>query len=137
MHNYEIQIVHIIDIAITVYIANYMPVLHVAKPIMVTNFTTIRKDQSISNVMLTCPVQYAYPPAEITWNIMTESSSADHVIEKNSTGNYILLNNGSLEVYHRFIYDEHHVTVTCTAANKYGSAQTLFSIWDDEYFSQG
>ena len=104
---------------------------------MVTDFTTIRHKDKSNNDMLTCAVQYAYPPAEITWSIMTESSSADHVIEKNSTGNYILLNNGSLEVYHRFIYDEHHVTVTCSAANEYGSAQTVFSIWDDEYFSQG
>ena len=116
-----------------------MVMLHVAKPIMAINFTTIRKDhdQSTNNVMLTCAVQYAYPTAEITWNVMTESSSADHVIEKNSTGNYILLNNGSLEVYHRFIYDEHHVTVTCSAANKYGFAQTVFSIWNNEHFTKG
>ena len=116
-----------------------MLVSHAAKPIMVINFTTIRivKDQSTNNVMLTCAVLYAYPTAEITWNIMTESSSTDHMIKRNITGNYILLNNGSLEVYHRFIYDEHHVTVTCSASNKYGTAQTVFSIWDDKYFSQG
>ena len=104
---------------------------------MLINFTTIRKDQSPDNVMLTCGVKYSYPTAETTWNIMTESSMTYDVIEENSTGNYILLNNGSLEVYRRYIYEEDHVTVTCLASNKYGSAETVFSIWDDEYFSQG
>ena len=104
---------------------------------MLINFTTIRKDQSSGNVMLKCGVKYSYPTAEITWNIMTESSMTYDVIEENSTGNYILLNNGSLEVYRRYIYEEDHVTVTCLASNKYGSAETVFSIWDDEYFSQG
>ena len=111
--------------------------LCVAKPIMFTNITTIRKDQSTGNVMLTCGVKYSYPTAKITWNIMTESSITYDVIEENSTGNYILLHNGSLEVYRRFIYEEDHVTVKCLASNKYGSAETVFSIWDDEYFSQG
>ena len=101
---------------------------------MVINFTTIHKDQSASNVMLTCAVQYAYPTAEITWNIMTESSMIYHVLEENSTGNYILYNNGSLEVYRYFIYEEDHVVVMCSASNKFGSAQTEFSIVD---FSQG
>ena len=104
---------------------------------MLINFTTIRKDQSSGNVMLTCGVKYSYPTAEITWNIMTESSMTYDVIEENSTGNYILLNNGSLEVYRQYIYEEDHVTVMCLASNKYGSAETVFSIWDDEHFSQG
>ena len=104
---------------------------------MVIKFVTIRKDESTSNVMLTCAVQYAYPTAEITWNIMTKSSRMYHVVEENSTGNYILHNNGSLEVYRRFIYEEDHVNVMCSASNKFGSAQTLFSIWDNEYFIEG
>ena len=98
---------------------------------MVINFTTIHKDQSMGNVMLTCAVNYSYPTALLTWNIMTESSSGYDVIEENSTGNYVLLNNGSLEVYRRFIYEEDHVTVMCLATNKYGSAKSVFSIWDD------
>ena len=110
---------------------------HVAKPIMANNFTTIRKKQSTGNVMLTCVVNYSYPTAVLTWNIMTESSSVYDVVEENSTGNYVLLSNGSLEVYRRFIYEEDHVTVKCLATNKYGSAKSVFSIWDDEYFSQG
>ena len=109
----------------------------VAKPIMVVNFTTIRKDQSTGNVMLTCAVKYSYPTAVITWNVMTESSSVYDVVEENSTGNYVLLNNGSLEVYRRFIYEEDHVIVMCLASNKYGSAKSVFSIWDDEHFSEG
>ena len=109
----------------------------VAKPIMVINFTTIRKDQSMGNVMLTCAVKYSYPTAKLTWNIMTESSSEYNVVEENSTGNYVLLNNGSLEVYRRFIYEEDRVTVMCLATNEYGSGKSMFSIWDDEYFSQG
>ena len=97
---------------------------------------TENKERNV-NIMLTCPVQYAYPIARVTWNIMTESSSIQRVIENNSTGNYILHNNGSLEIYHRFIYEEDHVTVTCTATNEYGSAQTVFHMWDPERFDQG
>ena len=89
------------------------------------------------NIMLTCPVRFAYPIAKVTWSIMTESSSLQHVIEENSTGNYIQHNNGSLEIYRRFIYEEDHVTVLCTAANQYGSAQTVFHVWDPERFHQG
>ena len=87
--------------------------------------------------MLTCDIQYAYPPATISWNIMTESSNIHGVVEGNSTGNYTLHNNRSLEIYHHFIYEEDHVTVICLVSNKYGSGQSVFSIWDDEYFSQG
>ena len=114
-----------------------MFVLCIAKPIMVTNFTTMRKDQSADNVMLICAVKYAHPTATITWNIMTEPSNVYHVIEGNSTGNHILHNNGSLEVYRRVIYEKDHVMVMCSATNKYGFGQSVFSIWDDEYFSQG
>ena len=110
---------------------------HVAKPIMVINFTIIRKDRSAGNVMLTCAIKYSYPAAVLTWNIMTESSSVYDVVEENSTGNYVLLNNGSLEVYRRFIYEEDHVTVKCLATNKYGSVKSVFSIWDNEHFTQG
>ena len=111
-------------------------VLCVAKPMMITESATIRKDQSPNNVMLTCPVQYGYPTAEITWNMMSKLTSMYLVLEENSTGNYILLNNGSLEVYRRFIYEEDHVNVMCLASNKFGSAQTVYSILDDEHFSQ-
>ena len=104
---------------------------------MIINFTTIRKDQRMGDIMLTCAVKYSYPTAVLTWNIMTESSSIYEVVEENSTGNYVVLNNGSLEVYRRFIYEEDHVTVMCLASNKYGSAKSVFSIWDDEQFSQG
>ena len=109
----------------------------VAKPIMATN-STIRKDVKTDNVMLTCDVKYAYPTANITWNITTESSGVYHMVKENSNnGNYVLLSNGSLEIYHRYVYEENHVTAVCSAANKYGSAQTVFSVWDPDYFSQG
>ena len=98
---------------------------------MADTFTLIRKDQSTGNVILTCAVNYSYPTAVLTWNIMTESSSVYDVVEENSTGNYVLHNNGSLEVYRRFIYEEDHVTVVCLATNIYGSAKSVFSIWDD------
>ena len=113
-------------------------VFYVAEPIMVTNITTIIKDHTDNaNVMLTCHVQYAYPTPNITWNIMTESSSNYNVIEENSTGNYILHNNGSLEVYHRFIYEESHVTVMCLASNEYGYAQSIFNVYEHAWFSRG
>ena len=115
-----------------------MYVFYVAKPIIVRNVTTIIKDHTDNtNVMLTCGVQYAYPTPNITWNIMTESCSDYNVIEENSTGNYILYNNGSLEVYHHFVYEESHVTVMCSAANKYGYAQSIFYFWEHEWFSRG
>ena len=108
---------------------------------MLYNTKTIIKGNNINrnslNIMLTCDVQYAYPIPNITWNIMTESSSDYNVIEENSTGNYILHNNGSLEVYHRFIYEEDHVTLKCLAANKFGFAQSVFHVWDREKFYQG
>lgn len=115
---------------------NHVFVSHVAKPIMVINITTIRKDQSTGNVMLTCAVQYSYPTANITWSIMTESG-VYRVVEDNFTGNYILCSNRSFEVYRRYIYEEDQVTIMCSATNKYGSAQSVFNIWDNEYFSQG
>ena len=108
-----------------------------AKPIMSYSSKTIIKDRNNINIILTCAVKYSYPTAKLTWNIMTESSSAYNVVEENSTGNYILHNNGSLEVYRRFIYEEDRVTVMCLATNKYGSATTVFHIWDPERFHQG
>ena len=111
--------------------------LCVAKPIMIFKSDTIRKDRIPSNVMLTCPVQYAYPMAEITWGMMIESSRTYRVLEENSTGNYILLNNRSLEVYRRFIYEEDHVNVMCLASNRFGYAETVFNIWNDMHFFQG
>ena len=98
---------------------------------------TIIKERHNINIMVTCAVKYSYPTAKITWNIMTESSNVYNVVKENSTGNYILHNNGSLEVYHRFIYEEDHVTVMCLATNEHGSATTLFHIWDHERFYQG
>lgn len=86
--------------------------------------------------MLTCAIKYNYPNAKVTWNIMTEHESYG-TIKENSTGNYILHNNGSLEIYHRFIYEEDHMTAMCTATNKYGSAQTVFHVWDPDRFYQG
>ena len=48
---------------------------------MAINFTTIRKDQSTGSVMLTCAVNYYYPTAVLTWNIMTKSSSGYDVVK--------------------------------------------------------
>ena len=98
---------------------------------------TIVKDRNNINLMLTCAIKYSYPNAKITWNIMTESSNAYGAVQQNSTGNYILHNNGSLEVYHRYIYEEDHITAMCLAVNKYGNAQTVFHLWDPEKFYQG
>ena len=109
----------------------------VAKPIMLHSQKSIIKDRSNINVMLACDVKYAYPTAKITWNITTESSNIYRAIEENSTGNYILHNNGSLEIYHRFIYEEDHVMVMCLATNKYGSAHSVFHVWDPERFNRG
>jgi len=111
-----------------------MLALYVAKPMMVTNFTRKINMRNV-NVMLTCEVRHAYPTAEITWNIMV--NELYQVVEKNSIGNYILHNNQSLEVYHRYILEKHHVTFMCLATNKYGSAQSVFDIWEYNQFYKG
>ena len=90
-----------------------------------------------ANTMLTCSIHYAYPTAKITWNIMTKSSKVYRQVKNNSTGNYILHNNGSFEVYNRYIYEEDYINVTCSAANKYGTVQSVFNLWDHELFFQG
>lgn len=68
---------------------------------------------------------------------MTESSKVYQKLERSSTGNYIMHSNGSIEVYYRFILDSDHLIFMCSAANKYGSAENVFHLWDYEVFNQG
>ena len=68
---------------------------------------------------------------------MTELSSTYHKLEENSTGKYILHNNGNIEVYYRFILESDHLVFMCSAANVYGSAKNAFHLWNHDFFNQG
>lgn len=80
------------------------------------------------NIMLTCDVQYAYPAANIEWNIT--SSSGHFVAQQNTGGNlgYTLYNNGSIEIYHQLILEEGHIVVVCSATNIHGSNKKIFQL---------
>ena len=110
----------------------------VAQPILTANITTIINDQNeIKNAVLTCEVSYAYPVPTITWRFLSETSTDYEKVNNSFSGNYILYRNASLEVYHRFIIDNNHLIFVCTAANKYGSSQRVFHLWNKEMFSKG
>ena len=110
----------------------------VAKPILTANTTTITNNPSeIKNAVLTCEVSYAYPVPAVTWRFLSETSTDYEEVHKNFSGNYILYRNASLEVYHRFIIDNKHLIFVCTVANKYGSSQRVFHLWNKEIFSKG
>ncbi|XP_065898899.1 uncharacterized protein [Dysidea avara] len=114
-------------------------IVHVmSKPLISRNTVPILRDynRENSNVMLSCGVYYAHPSPEITWNMMAKSSRVYQKLEQNSTGKYIMHNNGSIEVYYRFILESDHLIFMCAATNKYGSAENVFHLWDHEVFNQ-
>ncbi|XP_065898904.1 contactin-5-like isoform X2 [Dysidea avara] len=109
-----------------------------SKPSPITrNTTTIIKDcnKDNSNVVLTCGIYY--PSAVVKWNIMMDSSTTHHSVEESSTGKYIVHNNGSLEVHHRYVSDNDHLIFMCSADNMNGSIEQVFHVWDHNAFYQG
>ena len=112
--------------------------MYTAKPSPITrNTTTIIKDcnKDNSNVVLTCGIYY--PSAVVKWNIMMDSSTTHHSVEESSTGKYIVHNNGSLEVHHRYVSDNDHLIFMCSADNMNGSIEQVFHVWDHNAFYQG
>lgn len=88
-----------------------------------------------NNLMLTCGVQYAYPSPDITWNITTPLSGYYDMYNPNSSLNYKLHSNGSIEIYHQFLFEEGYITVTCSATNIYGNNKNTFYLWDHGRFT--
>lgn len=86
-----------------------------------------------NDIVLTCNVQYAYPLPTIEWYIMT-SLSDDYTLMQNSSTNYVLYNNGSIELLHRFLFEMGHIKVKCLATNIYGSNNSNFDLWEYEIF---
>ena len=87
------------------------------------------------NIMLTCGVQYAYPTPKIEWSIKTPSSD----IQQNSSTNssYIMHSNGSIEIYHQFLFEVKHIIASCSATNMHGSNKTVFHLWEHKIFTKG
>ncbi|XP_065898900.1 immunoglobulin superfamily member 10-like [Dysidea avara] len=109
----------------------------ISKPSPITrNTTTIIKDckKDNNNVVLTCGIYY--PSAVVKWNIMMDSSTTHHSVEESSTGKYIVHNNGSLEVHHRYVSDNDHLIFMCSADNMNGSIEHVFHVWDHNAFYQ-
>ena len=86
-----------------------------------------------NNLVLTCSVQYAYPLPTIEWYIMTPLSD-DYTLIQESTTNYKLLSNGSVEFLHRLLFEIGYVIVMCSATNVYGYDHSTFYIWEQQIF---
>ena len=105
-----------------------------AKPLIATeSIKIIMESQERSNLILTCSVEYAYPPPTIEWSILNSLSNEYTLVQNNST-NYKLYRNGSFELLHRFLFEMGYTIIICSATNDYGSANTLFYLWEHETF---
>jgi len=124
---------------VVIYYHNSISIFHLAKPLIHRCTAPIFKEHNRdnSNEMLNCGVYYACPSPVITWNMMIESSKVYQKLDRNSTGKYIMHSNGSIEVYYRFILESDHLKFMCLAANKYGSSENVFHLWDQQVFNQG
>ena len=90
-----------------------------------------------NNITLTCGMQYAYPTPKIEWKITLPSSGLNTVQQNaSSSSGYKLYDNRSIEIYHKFMLEEGHVIVTCSATNIYGSSKAVFHLWDHDTFTK-
>jgi len=114
-------------------------VLIIALPIILMKLKTVVRDQDDNNVILLCDVDYAYPPPNISWSIMTDLSDGFIVLHENTSGSsdYEIHSDGSIELYRRFLYEEEYVVVMCSAFNLYGSASKKFVLWEKTAFEKG
>ena len=103
-----------------------------AKPLIPTEFVRIIMKER-NNILLTCGVQYAYPLPTIEWHIMTPLSD-EYTLIQESTTNYKLLSNGSVEFLHRFLFEMGYIKVKCSAHNPHGSGNSNFDLWENEVF---
>ena len=110
----------------------------IAKPMMNAERQVIMigndGDQS-ENIMLTCGVQYAYPTPKIIWNITTPFNAMYY--NSNNNSNYRIYTNGSIEIYHRFLFEEQHIIASCSAINVHGSSKTDFHLWERRVLTKG
>lgn len=67
---------------------------------------------------------------------MTSLSDQFVVLHENTT-DYELHNNGNVEIYRRFLFEEGYVAVICSASNIYGSAVKKFNLWEKKAFEKG
>ena len=110
----------------------------IAKPIMNAEYQVITMGnhrEQIGNIMLTCDIQHAYPTPDIVWSISTPFSAMHHNSHSNS--NYRIHSNGSIEIYHRFLSEEKHIIVSCSATNVHGSSKTEIHLWEYNVFTKG
>ena len=86
-------------------------------------------------IILTC----AYPTAtlNVNWNITTPLSGL-YVIQENHNNNsdYKLHGNGSIEIYHQFLFEKDFIVVKCSANNPYWSITKTFHLWEHETFTE-
>ena len=111
----------------------------VALPIILMELVTEVRDQNDYNAILSCDVDYAYPPPDIIWSIMTDLSEGFIVLHENTTSSsdYELHSDGTIEVYRRFLFEEGYVIVMCSAFNLYGYAIKKFILWERTEFEKG
>jgi len=68
---------------------------------------------------------------------MMDSSAMHQTVEESSAGKYIVHDNGSLEVHHRYISDNDHLMFMCLTENQDGSFEHVFHVWNHTAFYQG
>ena len=93
--------------------------------------------EKAENIMLTCDIQYAYPTPSIEWNITTLSGLS--VVEQNSHGNFNYKNhrNGSIEIFHRFLFEMGHIITLCSVTNMHGYSEAIYHLWEHKMFVTG
>ena len=109
-----------------------------AKPILLMEPGTKIMDQNNDGMVLSCGIKHAYPPPDIIWSMMTVPSEGFIVLhESTNHSDYQLYRNGSIELYHHFLFEMGNITVMCSASNLYGSIKKKFYVWDKAAFEQG
>jgi len=115
------------------FVAN--PTMFVQEP---DHDTIVMKERS--NIMLTCGVQYTYPIPIIKWNITTPLyTNGLYIMQEkfNNNSDYKLYSNGSIEIYHEFLFEVGHIIITCFTNNIHGSDNNkTFHLWEQETFKR-
>ena len=96
--------------------------------------TIVKDEATADNILLTCDVQYAYPASSITWSILDSLLNTYVTLQGNSTS-FTLNTNGTIEIYHHFLFKRGFVALTCSVTNRYGSIQNKFYLWEHGIFA--